>query len=157
MTDQDPITMTTTSDFPPLINHIKKFVLLANELFASNEHSGFYVESIQDGLVFFFTNFETIEKYYPQIEHLNLIPKNPSLFVSPDHFPRSGIKVFHKPDNCVCEDLLPIFEKHYHSIHPEITVNINETGDIEVFFPVFEAIENYGLFNRQFFMAGLEN
>ena len=58
----DPIILTVTSDFPLLINHIKKYALLVNEILNYKEHIDMYLESIQDGFVLFFSTIEGIKQ-----------------------------------------------------------------------------------------------
>ena len=124
-----------TSDFPHLFNNMQKYLPLINNLLQDETQNKFYMETIHEGLLFIYKDFQTfflmnkpypVEKFTKFMEmNKTQIQINPfSLFeniIDESTFPKSGVQFRYKIYCAKKEEIADLLFLHFQSfLHEDV-------------------------------------
>ncbi|MHA1744743.1 MAG: hypothetical protein ACTSWW_02020 [Promethearchaeota archaeon] len=105
MENSERIIVKFTSNFPRVFQNVQKFILFLNNLFAQESKGDFFIETVEDGILFIYKNIATFDLLNPQLTEAEInklikekeaeLQLSPEMLlegvVSEDTFPDQGI------------------------------------------------------------------
>ena len=106
MENSEQIIVKFTSSFPGIFRNVQKFILYLNTLFAQESQGDFFIETVEDGILFIYKNtatFDLLNPQYSKVEITRLIKKTEEELhlsadmllegiINKDTFPKQGIE-----------------------------------------------------------------
>ena len=129
-----------SSNHKELMDRLLKFHESINQAFLHSLNSDMYLETIKDGLIYIFrdfNSFKTIHKPVPKIPKFvkrRIFKINPidedlilgNVLRKESDFPSDGLKYFITSETHNNKILFPFIRDHYQSIHPDINTSIDD-------------------------------
>ena len=107
MENSERIIVKFSSNFPGLFRNVQKFLLYLNNLFSQETKGDFFIELVEDGILYIYKNQATFDLLNPQYSHVEIsqmikeketeLPLSPEMLLDGviDHetFPEEGIEL----------------------------------------------------------------
>ena len=153
------IYINVSSNFPEIFGKIKKYIDLFNHQLSAQTNGGFFVESIETGLIYIYNDFTVFmtlnQQFSPQkIEeflntHEPILPPESLLsgIFSPENFPKAGIVVNFVAQTEPKNKLLFIKEAHFRSyLTKGVSIATKASDDLILTFHTYDSLLFYGKF-----------
>ena len=145
-----------TSDHPEIFQNIQKNAFFINHLMEKHTQSQFYLEVIQNGMIYIYNNmeiFKLLNQPFTPRQVLRFIKRSDSItelerifpyYLTADSFPTSGITIFFHTESSPRETIVEMGRAQFQSLlkdHARITTT--NTGDLSIPYADFDGFSLY--------------
>ncbi|MHA1519928.1 MAG: hypothetical protein ACTSRK_07065 [Promethearchaeota archaeon] len=150
------IYVTISSDHPEIFANIQKHATYINHLIEEQANSQFFVEVIQNGLLYIYNDmeiFKLLNQPFTPRQVLRFIKKSDSItglerifpyYLTRESYPASGLTIFFRTESSPREEITKMGEKHFRSLLKDhARIYVTNTGDLSIYFPTFDGFSLY--------------
>ena len=142
-----------SSDFQPLVKHIRRYITLYNHIYTKHIKQNTFFEVTETGMIGIYESIETFKallspkmKNYPRGKNLGA-----TFFLKTiirKKFPPNGFKILCESHTLPTEELTQLISNYFKRASPKVHVFQSGPNETTIYYPVYESIIEYlsGLF-----------
>ncbi|MHA1675090.1 MAG: hypothetical protein ACTSYI_15845 [Promethearchaeota archaeon] len=145
-----------TSDHPEIFQNIQKNAFFINHLMEKHTQSQFYLEVIQNGLLYIYNDmeiFKLLNQPFTPRQVLRFIRKSVSItglerifpyYLTKESYPSSGLTIFFHTDSSPRETIVEMGRSQFQSLLKEhALITTTNSGDLSIHFSKFDGFSLY--------------
>ena len=145
-----------TSDHPKIFQNIQKHESYINHMIEKQTNSQFFIEVIQNGLIYIYDNmdiFKLLNQPISALQILRYIKKSDSIselehifphYLTEDSFPTSGLTIFFHTESSCQETILEMSKIQFRSLlKDQARITTTNNGDLSLHFLNFDGFSLY--------------